>query len=92
MSSMPCISVRKKLLNGLARVLGREEPYELEKPVFAYRRAFYRKETGLLADSETSSHTSLHSNVYALYFGLLEEAEEAPVIEFLENGDFLRRV
>ena len=78
----------KKTLNGLARVLGREEPYELEKPVFAYRRAFYRKETGLLADSETSSHTSLHSNVYALYFGLLEEAEEAPVIEFLEKRGF----
>lgn len=55
-------------------------------------RAFYRKETGLLADSETSSHISLHSNVYALYFGLLEEAEEAPVIEFLEKrGFFLRR-
>ena len=78
----------KKTLNGLARVLGREEPYELEEPVFAYRRAFYRKETGLLADSETSSHTSLHSNVYALYFGLLEEAEEAPVIEFLEKRGF----
>ena len=78
----------KKTLNGLARVLGREEPYELEKPVLAYRRAFYRKETGLLADSETSSHTSLHSNVYALYFGLLEEAEEAPVIEFLEKRGF----
>ena len=59
----------KKTLNGLARVLGREEPYELEEPVFAYRRAFYRKETGLLADSETSSHISLHSNVYARYFG-----------------------
>lgn len=78
----------KKTLNGLARVLGREDPYELEKPVLAYRRAFYRKETGLLADSETSSHTSLHSNVYALYFGLLEEAEEAPVIEFLEKRGF----
>lgn len=33
-------------------------------------------------------HTSLHSNVYALYFGLLEEAEEAPVIEFLEKRGF----
>lgn len=43
----------------------------------AFRAAFYREESHLFADSETSSHCSLHANVYPAYFGLLpKEAED----------------
>lgn len=44
----------------------------------AFRTAFYREEQRLFADSEASSHCSLHSNVYPAYFGLLpKEAERS---------------
>ncbi len=43
MSSMPCISVRKNAQRACPCAGQQREPYELEEPVFAYRRAFYRK-------------------------------------------------
>lgn len=44
----------------------------------AFRKAFYRPEQKLFADSEISSHCSLHANLYAACFGLMPaEAEEA---------------
>lgn len=78
----------KKTLNGLARVLGREEPYELEEPVFAYRRAFTGRRRGFLQTVKQAATHRFTPTCNALYFGLLEEAEEAPVIEFLEKRGF----
>ena len=52
--------------NTLAEICGREMPYQTKEIKKAYRNAFYREKTGLLADSETSSHAALHSNVYAM--------------------------
>ena len=75
-----------KTVNELARVLGKEKSYNLEKRKKAFYKAFYRAESGLFADSETSKHTSLHSNVYPLYFDLVEKEE--PVITFLEEKGF----
>lgn len=44
----------------------------------SFRERFYRPESRLFADSETSAHCSLHANLYAAYFGLLpKEAEDA---------------
>lgn len=44
----------------------------------AFRAVFYREELRLFADSEASSHCSLHANVYPAYFGLLpKEAEDS---------------
>ena len=54
----------------------------------AYRNAFYREKTGLLADSETSSHAALHSNVYAMYFHLLPKADEQKILTFMEQKGF----
>ena len=50
--------------------------------------AFYREKTGLLADSETSSHAALHSNVYAMYFHLLPEADEEKILTFMKQKGF----
>ncbi len=40
----------------------------------AYRKAFFRENQNLFADSEASSHCSLHANLYAACFGLLPES------------------
>lgn len=39
----------------------------------AFLAAFYRKDQTLFADSERSSHCSLHANLYACCFGLMPE-------------------
>ncbi len=39
----------------------------------AFLRTFYRPEQRLFADSEVSTHCSLHANLYAAFFGLLPE-------------------
>ena len=74
--------------NTLAEICGREIPYQTEKIKKAYRNAFYREKTGLLADSETSSHAALHSNVYAMYFHLLPEADEEKILTFMKQKGF----
>lgn len=53
----------------------------------AYIRTFYLPEKGLFRDSEFSSHTALHSNLYALYFDLCPEEARENVAAFLaEKG------
>ena len=74
--------------NTLAEICGREMPYQTKEIKKAYRNAFYREKTGLLADSETSSHAALHSNVYAMYFHLLPEADEEKILTFMEQKGF----
>lgn len=51
----------------------------------AYWAAFFRPETGLLADSLTSSHCALHSNLYALYFGLVPKEHQQRIADFLRE-------
>ncbi len=77
-----------KTVNELAQALGKEKPYNLKKRIKAFYKAFYRPESGLFADSETSTHTSLHSNVYPLYFELVEQEKEESVISFLLEKGF----
>ena len=64
-----------------------EIPYEnREKPlVSAFVRAFYREETGLYADSETSNHCSLHSNVLPVFFGFAPDAHKPRLGAFLKE-------
>lgn len=41
----------------------------------AYRKAFFRNNTCLFADSELSDHPSLHSNALPLFFGMAEDTD-----------------
>ena len=55
--------------------------------VDAFDRAFYRLETGLYADSETSAHSAVHSNILPLYFGFVARDKRARVADYLvERG------
>lgn len=54
-----------------------------EKRKEAFVRTFFREKTALFADSEESMHSAVHSNVYALYFGLVPKAYERKVADFL---------
>lgn len=74
----------------MAELLGRETGYEnlFDGLKEAYYRAFFRKETGIFADSESSSHGALHSNVYPLYFHLAREEDREGILDFIEGKGF----
>lgn len=49
----------------------------------AFIREFYSRETKLFRDSAKSSHSSIHSNIYPLYFGICPEGEQDHIADFL---------
>lgn len=49
---------------------------------------FFREKAGVFADSEKSCHASVHSNIYALYFGLVPEKHVETVADFLVKKGF----
>lgn len=55
----------------MARLLGLPAKNRSTRIGAAFRKAFYRPEQRLFADSDESAHCSLHANLYAAYFGLL---------------------
>ena len=77
-----------KTLGEIEAILGMKESMNWEMLANAYIEAFYRKESGLLADSKTSNHSALHSNLYALYFGLLPREKEEKIADFLVEKGF----
>ncbi len=54
----------------------------------AYCKMFFREKAGVFADSEKSCHASVHSNIYALYFGLVPEKHVETVADFLVKKGF----
>ncbi len=56
-----------------------------EALISAFIRAFYRKDTGLYADSETSDHCSLHSNILPVFFSFAPEAHLPQLGAFLKE-------
>ena len=89
-----CHNVVNALYVGAARtltqvedVLGEAHSVDWQALRDAYQQAFFRPEAGLFADSETSAHAALHSNLYPLFFGLCPEGSEGRVADFLlERG------
>ncbi len=74
-----------KTLAEIEQILEIPISYEWEAYKNAYFKVFYDKNTGLFVDSEESRHSAVHSNVYPLYFGLVEEKEALPIVKFLEE-------
>ena len=76
-----------RTLAELEEILGMEPSMDWRGLKESYIRTFFRKDRQLFADSSTSGHCALHSNVYALYFGLMPEAAKEHIADFLvEKG------
>ena len=56
-----------------------------ERVRLAFDKAFYRPETGLYADGESTDHVTLHANAAALAFGLVPESRRRRVADYLES-------
>ena len=90
-----CHNVINALYIGSVKMLGEIEkildlPPSMDDQALqkAYRRAFYREDRKLFADSESSSHCALHSNLFALYFGLEPEEAAENICDFLVQKGF----
>jgi alpha-L-rhamnosidase len=59
-----------------------------EALIKAFNNCFWRPELGLYADSETSSHASLHSNVLPLYFGFAKAESHANIADLIRRKGF----
>ncbi len=77
-----------KLLSSIEEILEISVSYDWEKLKNSYINTFYSREKKLFTDSESSIHTSLHSNIYALYFGLYPEDGKSQIADFLMEKGF----
>jgi hypothetical protein len=74
----------------LAKVLGREADavfYEQKsKEAFnAFQQVFVDIKTGLVKDGDTTNHSSLHANMFALAFNLVSTSNKNSVINFIKT-------
>ena len=56
--------------------LGKSRDFDAEKTKRSYIDTFYNKDTGLFADSPSTSHSAVHSSVFALLFGIGTEDDD----------------
>jgi len=72
-------------LERMEEILGIDAPKRYEQYREAFNRAFYREETGLYVDSVVSEHSSLHAQLFALYFGLQKDEALPRTVEFIRE-------
>ncbi len=72
-----------RMYERIRAILGYAPVYDFERYRDAFQRSFYREDLKLFVDSEQSTHASIHSNLYALYFGLVPEGAVADVCTYL---------
>lgn len=81
-------------LSKIEDILNKEHSYDIKERIRIFNEAFLDDKTGLYTDSEVSSHSSLHANVYPYYFGMApventQKIEECIETKGLSCGTFL---
>lgn len=76
-----------KTLTEIENILEYPVSFDWEKGKKTFIETFYREDQKNFADSEISSHSSLHSNIYPLYFGLMPEHDVKYIVNYvMEKG------
>ena len=70
-------------LNKLRIALGYEEKYDTTSLLEAYKKAFYRPDQDLFADSTISDHCNFHSNVLPMYYEMCDESTGKNITDFI---------
>ncbi|HVZ25574.1 MAG TPA: alpha-L-rhamnosidase C-terminal domain-containing protein [Sediminibacterium sp.] len=78
------------LMQKIATVLGKSSDAkqygtEREKVYHAYQQVFTDSLRGLVRDGDTTRHCSLHSNMFALAFGLIPESRRQMVTNYIKS-------
>lgn len=65
-----------KVMNEIEGICGNEKVAETDEVIRSFYKAFYNDETGLFCDSESKTHSAVHSNIFPLLFGIYGKDEE----------------
>lgn len=65
-----------KAMNEIEAICGNEKVAETDEVIRSFYKAFYNDETGLFCDSESKTHSAVHSNIFPLLFGIYGKDEE----------------
>lgn len=65
-----------KAMNEIEGICGNEKVAETDEVIRSFYKAFYNDETGLFCDSESKTHSAVHSNIFPLLFGIYGKDEE----------------
>ena len=65
-----------KAMNEIEVICGNEKVAETDEVIRSFYKAFYNDETGLFCDSESKTHSAVHSNIFPLLFGIYGKDEE----------------
>ena len=63
------------VMNEIEELCGNEKLVDTDGVVKSFYKAFYNEETGLFCDSESKTHSAVHSNIFPLLFGLYGKDE-----------------
>lgn len=74
-----------KTLSEIEDILELPETHDWKALNAAFIKAFFRADKKRFVDQEESSHSAVHSNVYALYFGLVPKEAEQAVADYLRE-------
>ncbi len=64
-------------------ILGADVERESDRLIAAFDREFFDSESGLYRDSARTTHSSLHSNVIPLYYGISRDHDEQRIADFI---------
>ncbi len=65
-----------KAMNEIEGICRNEKVAETDEVIRSFYKAFYNDETGLFCDSESKTHSAVHSNIFPLLFGIYGKDEE----------------
>jgi hypothetical protein len=77
-------------MHQMALLIGNKSDAELysqkAKQVYdTYQKIFVDSNTGLVKDGDTTTHVSLHGNMFALAFGLVSKQNRSSVIQYIKS-------
>jgi hypothetical protein len=81
-----CLQLMQKIA-GLLGKTGDGKMYgeKAEQLQHSFQKVFYNLATRLIKDGDTTLHSSLHANMFALVFGLVPEAAKPTVVNFIKT-------
>lgn len=74
-----------KTVNEIRDLAGIKYENDFPKLKEAFIKAFYREDLRLFADSTVSIHTSLHSNMLPLFFGLFPDEALSSIVDLIKE-------
>ncbi len=76
----------EKIANLLGKPTDAQQYQNKARQVYtSYLKTFQEAKTGLIKDGDSTNHTSLHANMFALAFGLVPQKDVKKVVDFIKS-------